>query len=63
MVKIEPGQFYAYENEDGGTDHLLVLDIIGEDWSSARAMVYMIETGGTFNVHARTLWRMCELLL
>lgn len=63
MVDIEAGQFYAYENEDGGTDHILILDVIGEERATARAMIYILETNNTFNVHARTMWRMCERLL
>jgi hypothetical protein len=63
MVDIEPGQLYASENEDGSTHHILVLDVDSDVWTSARAMIYVFEMNETFDVHARTLWRMCERLM
>lgn len=63
MVDVEAGQIYASDNNDGTVDHILILSVDESSWASARAMIYVFEKNETFDVHARTLWRMCERLV
>ncbi len=61
MVDIEVGQIYQSETGEGNSiEHVLVLNVEDDrPWSLARADIYIFETGKKWNVHARTLWRMC----
>jgi len=62
MVDVKVGQIYLSETGEGNSfEHVLVLDVEDDRPETlARADIYIFETGKKYNVHARTLWRMCE---
>lgn len=60
MVDVEVGQIYSLTHSNGELEHFMVLHVDEAPWTSARAKVHSLEKNVVHDVHARTMWRMCE---
>jgi hypothetical protein len=63
MVDVEAGQIYSLTHSDGELEHFVVLHVDEASWTLARTTIHSFEKNVTHNVHARTLWRMCERIV